>query len=81
VGILSVHGAGVDRIRAPSSLVGAAGARLQLVWPELEHWGVQLEGEALVALTPRDVWVNEQRAWSTAPVVVTVALDFLTIFR
>jgi len=81
LGILRVRGEGVDRVGTPSSVVGSAGARAQLFWPELERMGVLVEGEALVVLTPRDVLLNGARVWSTAPVVVTVALDFAAIFR
>ncbi|HXK16241.1 MAG TPA: hypothetical protein VNG33_00455 [Polyangiaceae bacterium] len=81
LGILRVRGEGVDRVGTPSSVVGSAGARAQLFWPELEHLGMLLEGEALVVLTPRDVLLNGARVWSTAPIVVTVALDFAAIFR
>ena len=81
VGILRVRGEGVDQIGTPSSVVGSIGARAQLYWPELERLGVLVEGEALVVLTPRDVLLNGVPVWSTAPVVVTVAVDFYTIFR
>jgi len=79
--ILRVRGEGVDRVGTPSSVVGGVGARAQLFWPELERMGILVEGDALVVLTPRDVLLNGARVWSTAPVVVTVALDFAAIFR
>jgi hypothetical protein len=54
---------------------------VQLLWPALQKFGVLAHAEVLALLTPRDVFVNENRVWSTAPVTVTASLDFAGIFR
>jgi hypothetical protein len=81
VGQLHVRGEGVDQVRSPSSLVAAAGAKLQLVWPPVPSFGVLLQAEALALLTPRDVLVNQRVVWSTAPVLLGASLDLAAIFR
>jgi hypothetical protein len=79
--VLHAHGEGVDEIRSPSAVVGGVGARVQLLWPALQKFGLLAHAEVLALLTPRDVFVNENRVWSTAPVTVTASLDFAGIFR
>ncbi len=81
VGQLSVRGQGVDRIASPSSLVGGAGARLQVLWPTRSVVGALLHAEALVLFTPRTVLVNQADVWSTAPVVFSAGIDLAAIFR
>ena len=81
VGQLHVRGDGVDQVRSPSSLVAAAGAKLQLVLPPVPSFGVLLQAEALALLTPRDVLMNQQVVWSTAPVLLGASLDLAAIFR
>jgi hypothetical protein len=81
VGQLHVRGSGVDQVRSPSSLVAGAGAKLQLIWPALPSFGVLLQVEALALLTPRDVLVNQQVVWSTAPVLLGASLDLAAIIR
>lgn len=81
VGILHVRGQGVDRVGTPSSTIGGVGGRVALIWPELERFGVLLQGEVLAVVTPRDVLLNQAIVWSTAPVAVTATLDFAAIFR
>jgi hypothetical protein len=80
-GQLHVRGEGVDQARSPSSLVAAAGAKLQLMWPPVPSFGVLLQAEALALLTPRDVLMNRQVVWSTAPVLLGASLDLAAIFR
>jgi hypothetical protein len=80
-GQLHVRGEGVDQVRSPSSLVAASGAKLQLVWPLVPSFGVLLQAEALALLTPRDVLMNQQVVWSTAPVLLGASLDLAAIFR
>jgi hypothetical protein len=80
-GQLHVRGEGVDQVRSPSSLVAATGAKLQLVWPPGASFGVLLQAEALALLTPRDVLMNQQVVWSTAPVLLGASLDLAMIFR
>jgi hypothetical protein len=80
-GQLHVRGDGVDQVRSPSSLVAAAGGKLQLVLPPVPSFGVLLQAEALALLTPRDVLMNRQVVWSTAPVLLGASLDLAAIFR
>jgi hypothetical protein len=79
--VLHVRGQGVERVASPSSTTGGVGARLQLLWPTLERFGVVLQLEALAVLGPRDVLLNQEVAWSTAPMAFTAILDFAAIFR
>lgn len=79
--LLHARGQGVDQIRSPSSVTLGLGGRLQLRWPALERFGVVVQGEALAVLLPREVLLNRQTAWSTAPVAFTAMLDFAAIFR
>lgn len=79
--VLRVRGEGVDRIGTPSSLLAAAGGRLQLLWPKLGGVGVLFAGEVVAMLTPRDVLLNQSKVWSTAPVAVTLSLNFVGIFE
>ena len=79
--VLHVHGQGVDRVGSPTSATGGVGGRLQLFWPALERFGVVVQAEALAILAPRDVLLNQQTAWSTAPVAFTAILDFAAIFK
>jgi hypothetical protein len=81
LGQLSVRGQGVDRIETPSSLVGGAGARLQLLWPSGSVLAGLLHAEALVLFTPRTILLNQRDVWSTAPVVFSAGLDLAAIFR
>lgn len=80
VGLLHVRGQGVDRIGSPSALSGGVGARLQLLLPSLERFGVLVQAEALAVLAPQDVILNQTKVWSTAPVAFTAILDFAAIF-
>jgi hypothetical protein len=79
--VLHVRGQGVDRIGSPASTAGGVGGRLQLLWPALERLGVVVQGEALVRLAPREVLLNQQPVWSSAPVAFTAILDFAAIFQ
>jgi hypothetical protein len=79
--VVHVRGHGVDRVGNPSSLTGGVGGRLQLGWPALERFGVVVQAEALAVLAPRHVLLNQTTVWSTAPVALTVMLDFVAIFR
>jgi hypothetical protein len=81
LGLLSVRGEGVDRIETPSSLVGGAGARLQLLWPTGSPFAGLVHAEAVVLFTPRTVSVNRDDVWSTAPVVFSAGLDLAAVFR
>jgi len=78
---LQVRGEGVDVARSPSSLLASAGGRLQLLWPRLGRVGVLVAGEVVAILTPRDVFLNESKVWSTAPVAVTLSLNIAGIFE
>jgi hypothetical protein len=78
---LRVQGEGVDRTRSPSSLLAAAGGRVQLLLPVLSRLGVLAGGEVVAILTPRTVLLNDGEVWSTAPVAVTVSLNFAGIFE
>jgi hypothetical protein len=78
--LLRVRGRGVDHIGSPSSATGGAGARLQLLWPALERFGVLVQGEAVTLPGRQDVVLNRTTVWSTAPVVFTAILDFAGIF-
>ena len=79
--LLHLRGQGVDQIRSPSSATAGLGARLQLRWPTLERFGIVVQGEALAVLTPREVLLNQQTVWSTAPIAFTAILDFAAIFK
>jgi hypothetical protein len=79
--VLHVHGQGVDRAGSPTSATGGVGGRLQLFWPALERLGVVVQGEALAILASQDVLLNQQTAWSTAPLAFTAILDFAAIFK
>jgi hypothetical protein len=79
--LLHVRGQGVDQIRSPSSATAGLGGRLQLRWPALERFGIVVQGEALAVLFPREVLLNQQSVWSTAPIAFTAILDFAAIFR
>jgi hypothetical protein len=79
--VLHVRGQGVDQIRSPSSATAGLGARMQLRWPTLERFGIVVQGEALAVMLPREVLLNEQAVWSTAPIALTAILDFAAIFR
>jgi len=81
LGQLSVRGLGVDRIENPSSLVGGAGLRLQVLWPARSVIGGLLHAEALALFTPRTILVNRQEVWSTAPIVFSAGIDLAAIFR
>jgi hypothetical protein len=79
--LFSVRGEGVDRVRTPSTVLFGAGLRLQLAWPELERLALLARVDVVALLTPRDVIVNRERVWSTAPLAVTLGLDAAAIFR
>lgn len=79
--VLHVRGQGVERVGSPSSTTGGVGARLQLLWPTLERFGVVVQLEALAVLGPRDVLLNQETVWSTAPVAFTAIVDFAALFR
>lgn len=78
--LLRVRGRGVDRVGTPSAVTLGVGARLQLIWPALERFGVILQAEALALPARQDVLLNRTIVWSTAPVVFAAILDFATIF-
>lgn len=78
--VLRVRGHGVDRVGTPSTVTLGVGARLQLIWPALERFGVILQAEALALPARQDVLLNRTVVWSTAPVVFAAILDFATIF-
>jgi hypothetical protein len=78
--LLRVRGQGVDRVGTPSAVTGGLGARLQLLWPALERFGVLIQGEALAMPAHQDILVNHTTVWSTPPVVFTAILDFAGIF-
>lgn len=80
ISLLHVRGQGVDRTGSPSALTGGVGARLQLLLPSLERFGVSVQGEALAVVAPQDVFLNQRKVWSTAPVAFTAILDFAAIF-
>jgi hypothetical protein len=78
--LLRVRGQGVDRVGTPSAVSGGLGARVQLLWPALERFGVLVQGEALAMPARQDILVNHTTVWSTPPVVFTAILDFAGIF-
>lgn len=81
LGLLSVRGEGVDQVRTPSTALLGAGLRLQLVWPELERFATLAHLDVTALLTPRDVMLNYETAWSTAPISVALGFDLGAIFR
>lgn len=81
VGRLAVSGEGVDQVRSPSAVVAGLGLRLQLGWPELERWGALIHVDAWTPLTPREVLVNREVVWASAPIVLAAGLDVVAIFR
>lgn len=81
VGQLSVRGEGVDRVRSPSAALAGVGLRLQVAWPELERLAALVHVEAWAPLTPREVLVNRENVWATAPVAFAAGLDMAVIFR
>jgi hypothetical protein len=81
LGLLTVRGEGVDQARTPSAPLLGAGLRLQLVWPKLEKLAGLAHLDVVALLTPRDVQLNHERVWSTAPIVIGLGLDLAAIFR
>jgi hypothetical protein len=81
LGQLHVRGEGVDQVQSPSSLVGGAGVRAQLLWRAAPWFGALLHAEALVLATPREVLLNRQKVWATAPIVLAASLDLAAIFQ
>jgi len=81
VGQLSVTGQGVDRVRSPSSVFVGVGLRAQVTWPELGRLATLLHVDAWAPLTPRDILLNDENVWGTAPVVLQAGLDIAAIFR
>ncbi|HYJ08784.1 MAG TPA: hypothetical protein VEX18_07235, partial [Polyangiaceae bacterium] len=81
LGQLHVRGEGVDQVQSPSSLVGGAGVRAQLLWRVVPWFGALLHAEALVLATPREVLLNRQEVWATAPIVLAASLDLAAIFQ
>jgi hypothetical protein len=81
LGQLHVRGEGVDQVQSPSSLVAGAGLRAQLLWRAVPWFGALLHAEALVLATPREVLLNREEVWATAPVVLAASLDLAAIFQ
>lgn len=81
LGVVSVEGQGVDEPRSPSAPQLAVGARLQLVWPALAHAASLVHLDVLAQLFPRDVRLNRERVWSTAPLAVALGLDVAALFK
>ncbi len=71
----------MDRVRSPSAAVAGLGLRLQLAWPELQHLTALAHVEAWAPLTRREVVLNHETVWATAPVVLGAGLDLAAIFR
>ena len=80
-GLLSVRGDGVDQVRSPSTAMLGAGLRLLLVFPELERAAMLAHLDVAVLFTPRDVMLNREVVWSTAPIAATLGFDVAAIFR
>jgi hypothetical protein len=81
LGLVNVRGQGVDEPRAPSSPELLLGLRLQLVWPELARLATLAHLDVLAQLLPRDVWLNRERVWSTAPLAVALGVDVAALFK
>lgn len=81
VGFVSVKGEGVDDARAPRAPQVALGVRLQLVWPELARLVSLAHLDLLAQLFPRDVLLNRERVWSTAPLAVALGVDVAALFK
>lgn len=81
VGRLYVRGRGVDHALSPSATLTAVGGKVELLWPELQNFGVLIHAQVLATLAPSDVIINRAKAWATAPVVVAGGVDLAAIFR
>lgn len=81
LGLLAVRGEGVDEVRTPTAPLVGVGLRLQLVLPELDRVAALTHVDVLALLTPRDVLLNGEKVWSTAPIAVGLGLDLAAIFR
>jgi hypothetical protein len=81
IGLLSVRGEGVDEARSPSAAVVRLGLRLRIGWLELERVTSRAHLDVWVPLTPRQVLLNREQVWATAPIVLGAGLDLAAIFR
>jgi len=81
VTLVSVQGKGVDHARTDSTVGFGLGLRIQLAWPWTERLAAVAHVDVLAQLTQRDVLLNYEPVWSTAPVAVAVGLDVAAIFR
>jgi hypothetical protein len=84
MGLLTVRGEGVDKILRPSSVLAAAGARVEVLWPALTALtalGVLVHVDVLLPVTSRTIWLNQEPVWSTAPVVLSAGCDLGAILK
>jgi hypothetical protein len=75
LGVLAVHGFGVDDARSPSAVVAKAGLRLAFEQAVSRRWtfGAHLDG--LATLTPRTILLNEVPVWSTPRLGLRLGID------
>lgn len=79
--LVSIRGRGVDQARSPSAVDLGVGVRLQVAWPWRARLAAVVHVDVLAHVTRRDVLLNQERVWSTAPLGVAVGLDVAAIFR
>jgi hypothetical protein len=79
--LLSVQGEGVDQPKSPSAVGFGVGVRLQVTLPWRDRLAAVIHADLLAQLAPREVLLNRESVWSTAPVAAAVGLDLAAIFR
>jgi hypothetical protein len=61
---------GVSDPRTDLAPYSALGGRLGLDWPQRTLWGISLQVDAIRALTPVSIVLNDETAWSAPPLAV-----------
>jgi hypothetical protein len=79
LGVLAVHGFGVDDARSPSSFVAKAGLRLAFDQPLSRRWALAAHADGLGMLTPRTVSLNEVPVWTTPNLGLQAGIDLTVL--
>ena len=81
LGLLAVHGFGVDDPLSPSSSIGRVGVRLAFDQPVPPRWLGTVHVDGLATLTPRTVSLNELPVWTTPTLALIVGIDLAVLLR
>lgn len=81
LGVLRVHGLGVDKAATPAGLVAQSGPRVAYALTLGEHVALLTHVDALFLLTPWKVYVNHAAIWSMPRFGAAAGVDLTIAFR